>query len=556
MTIAGVTRRQSRERVGEMDQALTRATDLNSLFATLHATTKAALDAETIFLGLYNEASRTIEVVRQGEFDSEFSGGTFPLGSGVTSEVIRSRRPSLIRHWSAEGPPVQLQFLTSTPGLPESAITVPVLAGDHVLGVLAAHKYQQDAFDDRDLHMLEAIAAQTAVALSGIRDSELRNARLYERVSQLEAVLGNMADAVLLLDAEGRLVSLNRAARELLCGDSRSIVLGQPLEQEMWGLWPLGTRELTEALTPLMTALEQGDVPREAEVQLQQRGRRRVLSFKGTPLFDPTGFVIGSVLVVRDVTTQRQIAELKDEMLSVASHDLKTPVTVIRSDAQFLRREIARKTTTMEEVDEGLHSIVRQTDRLSKLLSLLLDVSRIDAGRFEISHSVVDLGRLASTAVAEVQATTDEHLLSLHISGQATGFWDERRLQQVLLNLLTNAIKYSPNHKPIAVEVRAVKKTVSVSVIDQGIGLAPEEAEHVFERFFRARSTRRLEGSGIGLYICQSIVAAHGGRIWVESAGPGHGSAFRFTLPRGNTHQRKTANPRGYSPVAHASRAR
>jgi signal transduction histidine kinase len=147
-------------------------------------------------------------------------------------------------------------------------------------------------------------------------------------------------------------------------------------------------------------------------------------------MFDASGSVIGCVLVVRDVTAQRQNDELKDAMLSVASHDLKTPVTVIRSDAQLLRREIARHATTMEEVDERLHTIVKQTDRLSKLLSLLLDVSRIDAGRFEIAPSLVDLQRLASTTMAEVQATTDKHLLELHVSGQATGHWDERRLQQ------------------------------------------------------------------------------------------------------------------------------
>ncbi|MBV8713771.1 MAG: GAF domain-containing protein [Chloroflexi bacterium] len=556
MTTLGISRTPSRERIRDADPALTQATDLASLFAALHAATKAALDAESMFLGLYNEASHTIDVVRQGEFGTEFSGGTFPLGDGVTSEAIRTGQSRLIRHWSEEGPPVHLQFLTTTPGLPESAITVPLLYGDRVLGVLAAHKYEPDAFDQADLQVLEAIAAQTSVALVGIRESELRSARLHERVSQLESVLGSMADAVLLLDAEGSLVSLNRAARELLCGDNSSIVLGQPLEQQVWGLWPLGTRELTEALRPLLTTVQQGETPPEAEMQLEQHGRRRFLSFNATPLFDVTGHVIGSVLVVRDVTARRQMDELKDEMLSVASHDLKTPVTVIRSDAQLMRREIARKTTSLEEVDDGLRTIVRQTDRLSKLLSLLLDVSRIDAGRFEIAPSQVDLGRLASTTLAEVQATTDEHLLELHVSGQPTGYWDERRLQQVLLNLLTNAIKYSPKNTPIAVDIRAERKSVTVSVIDRGIGLAPDESVHVFERFFRARSTRRLEGSGLGLYICQSIVAAHGGRIWVESAGSGKGSVFRFTLPRSNTHHRATANPREYSPVAPTLTAR
>jgi len=123
----------------------------------------------------------------------------------------------------------------------------------------------------------------------------------------------------------------------------------------------------------------------------------------------------------------------------------------------------------------------------------------------------------------------------LHCSGHATGYWDESRLQQVLVNLLSNAIKYSPQGGPIDVNIRTCRDRVTVSVSDHGVGIAPEEAPHVFERFFRAKSTRRLEGDGLGLYICKSIVAAHGGRIWVEAAGHGHGSSFRFVLPRGES---------------------
>jgi len=113
------------------------------------------------------------------------------------------------------------------------------------------------------------------------------------------------------------------------------------------------------------------------------------------------------------------------------------------------------------------------------------------------------------------------------------GYWDDRRLQQVLTNLLTNAVKYSPAGGAITVDIEACDQTVIARVSDQGIGLRREEVEHVFERFFRGDALRRLEGSGLGLYICQSIVAAHGGRIWVESAGPDSGSTFCFILPMG-----------------------
>ena len=167
MPIAGEAQRGPLERVRDLSRALTRAIDLESLFAILHTEVAGALHADTFFLGLYDEVSRTIDVVRQADFEAELPGGTFPLGEGVTSEVIRSRQPRLIRHWSVEAPRVQVQYLSSTPGLPESAVIAPLMSADEVLGVIAVHKYAQDGFDDNDLLFLEAIAAETAVKLAG-----------------------------------------------------------------------------------------------------------------------------------------------------------------------------------------------------------------------------------------------------------------------------------------------------------------------------------------------------------------------------------------------------
>jgi len=540
MTVAGETHRTRLERIRDSSQALARAVDLETLFATLHHELVAALQVETFFLGLYDEVSRTIEVVRQADFETLLPGGTFPLGHGVTSEVIRTRQPRLIRRWSQEAPRAEVQYVSSTPGLPESALTVPLLVGDQVLGVIAVHKYQPDAFGDEDLLFLETIAAQSAMVITSLRRSEHLSTQLQTRLSELQAVLSTMADGVLILDASGRLVALNRAARALLSGGQASIVLGQPLEQQAWGQWPLGARELTDTLRPLLARVQAGEALVEAEVHLERPGRRS-LSFSGTPLVDARERVVGCVLIVRDMTSYHQIEELKDEMLSVASHDLKTPVTVIRSQAQLLRRHIRAQIATMDQVDEGLGSIVEQTDRLAKLLTLLLDLSRIEAGRLELQRRRVDLGLLAATAIAEVQATTDRHQLQLHVVGRPTGHWDENRLHQVLANLLTNAVKYAPDGGPIGVAIQTDHSSVSLCVRDHGVGLTHEEAEHVFDRFFRAKAMRRLEGTGLGLYICRSIIAAHGGHIWVESGGRGRGSAFWLTLPRAETDPAITA---------------
>jgi signal transduction histidine kinase len=416
-----------------------------------------------------------------------------------------------------------------------------LLFGDQVLGVIAVQNYQPNAFDEDDLLVLEAIAGQAATGIGTLRQSHQLNAQLQGRISELQAIVSTMADALLMVDAQGCLVGLNHAARALLCLDDVSIVLGQPLDREQWGQWPLGAREIAETLAPMIKVLQRGEVPPEVEVHIRDKGRR-VLSFTGRVLSDARGVLTGSVLIVRDVTGLHEIEELKNEMLLIATHDLRLPVTVIKTEAQLLRRGIRRDSASRDTLDAGLVTIVGQADRLAKLLSLLFDLSCIEAGRFSLDRRLVDLRSLASTVVAAVQTTTDRHRLLLSAARRVLGYWDELRLQQVLGNLIANAVKYSPKGGSIDVSIRAGRKSVTVRVMDEGVGLAPEEAPRVFERFFRAKETQRLEGAGLGLYICHTIVTAHGGRMWVESPGPGQGSSFYFVVPRGEEAEESEQN--------------
>jgi PAS domain S-box-containing protein len=514
----------------ELPRDLRSSRDLGMLSNALRLRIVATLHPDTIMLGLYDNIGRTVEVVCQSELGVDLPGGSFPLGRGVTSDVIRNQKSRLIRHWSEEAPPVQVQYLSNRPGLPQSALIVPIVFGDRTLGVIAAHKYQPDAFDEHDLRQLEDIAAEAGTVLSNLLTSPLVDAHL-RRASELEGILGALPEAVLLLDREGRLLRLNRAARDLLCVDAESVVVGQRLQDYVWSEWTLGSAEISRALIPVVTALQQGQVPEPCELAVSE-GRRRVLSFTGAPLFDPHGEPTGSVIVARDVTQSRHIEQMKDEMLSIASHDLRTPVTVIRTEAQLLHRELRKRTATRPQIVEGIGSILQQTRKLSRLLGLLLDVSRIEAGRFEVYRTSVDLRAVAARVTDAIQATTEKHRLVVTVSGETTGQWDEARIEQVMTNLLVNAVKYSPSGGPIILTIAGDPESVRLQVTDQGVGLTREESHHVFERYFRGGSTRRLEGSGLGLYICRSIVTAHGGRIWVESHGRGHGSTFSVELPR------------------------
>ena len=183
---------------------------------------------------------------------------------------------------------------------------------------------------------------------------------------------------------------------------------------------------------------------------------------------------------------------------------LRVPVVVIKAQAQLLRRLIDHNKADIGAIDEGLGSIVGQTDHLSRLLTLLLDLSRIEAGRLELTPAPMDLRLLISRTIKGMQATTRRHVLQLRAPQQVRGNWDEHRLQEVLENLLANAVKYSPKGGTIGVHVRAGKRSVTVRVSDQGIGLDLDEMPHVFERFYRAKGTRALEGAGLGLYVSGS----------------------------------------------------
>src|SRR6266513_3826266 len=307
------------------------ARDLAELFRALHEETARVMDATVFLFALYDEASATVQVVRQMDRGVEFPGGTFPLGKGFTSEVIRTGEPRLVRRWSAEGPAVHLIYGTEAGELvrPQSGVVVPILSGDRVLGVLSAQSYRPEAYEDADLLSLSAIAAQAGITIQRLRVTEQMAVEHERHASELEAVLATMNDALLIVDARGAIVRLNRAARELLCLDSASLVFGQPLEQQRLERWPVTAREIAAALVPVIDALRSGASHAGVEVELRS-GQRRVLRLGASVLRSPKGVLQGGVIVFRDITGQRERERLREDIFAMAWHDMKTPITVIR----------------------------------------------------------------------------------------------------------------------------------------------------------------------------------------------------------------------------------
>ena len=237
----------------------------------------------------------------------------------------------------------------------------------------------------------------------------------------------------------------------------------------------------------------------------------------------------------------KELDRMKSQFLSIASHELKTPITAMSGFLQVALRRMRRLSDgaaagAMAEglrgITEQLEVVYRQTGKLARLVDELLDVSRIQTGRIEFRYGEVDMGELANEVATRMQLTTTTHQISVRRDSQNVVTADRDHLEQVLNNLVTNAIKYSPSGGHITIDVRPDDGGVRLSVTDQGIGIPEKELEAIFGLFYRSpdRAARDAAGMGLGLYISKEIVLRHGGRIWAES-GREKGSTLNVVIP-------------------------
>lgn len=264
---------------------------------------------------------------------------------------------------------------------------------------------------------------------------------------------------------------------------------------------------------------------------LVTRPSRRILDRYSAPVHKEDGTLLGRIEVYSDVTEVRELQRSKDEFLSLVSHELRTPVTSIKGYAQLLRRR-AMQQPVAPRTAIAYEAIERQTLRMQALIDTLLDLSRLEAGRLQLHFVAVDFASLARHVTEMVQMTTEDHEIVLH--PPPDHLWvrgDEHRLEQVMTNLLSNAVRYSGAGTRVVVELSRENGMICASVTDEGIGIPDDALAHVFERFFRAEGVRESTGLGIGLYITKRFVEEQGGTIEVQSE-VGVGSTFTVRLPR------------------------
>jgi len=251
---------------------------------------------------------------------------------------------------------------------------------------------------------------------------------------------------------------------------------------------------------------------------------------RAIPQRDPDGKIQMWVGTGTDIDEIKQHEQQKDDFIKIASHELKTPITTIKGYVQLLLRELTPNSDPF--LQQSLSTIDKQVSRLTKLVGDLLDVTKIDMGSFHLNKQNLHIGDIVRDTMREIQATTPDHILHFQQHADPVANIDKDRIQQVLVNLFTNAIKYSPHGGEVLVSLDLQDGNLILSVRDFGIGIAREDQDKVFNRFYRVsgKDEKTFPGFGIGLFIVGEIITQHGGKVWVESE-KGQGSVFHFSLP-------------------------
>lgn len=408
------------------------------------------------------------------------------------------------------------------------------------LGVLFVFRSHSLSFSPDDRLILKSFADYAAIA---VNNAQLYEAAVTER-GRLDALLESSGDGIMVLRPDLSIERLNRALASLT-GWTADEAVGRQHDDVI--VWARQNADVT-----LNQAMEQGWPSRESGTALgRAAATSRTLYVEGdlrrrngsvvsvgityAPLLGRNGRLLNIISTVRDITRFREADVLKDTFISVVSHELKTPVSIIKGYAETLRRPEARRNPAL--VEEMLESITEESDRLARLVDDLLDASRLQAGGLPFRDiEDVDLRFIARRVVERYAPQSAQHRLSLDFTPAdefPTVRGDPQRLEQVLDNLVSNAIKYSPRGGVVEIKGEASAVEVVISVRDEGVGIPLEEQERIFTRFHRVVSpeTRAVSGTGLGLYLTRAIVQAHGGRCWVDSI-PGQGATFYIALPR------------------------
>lgn len=370
--------------------------------------------------------------------------------------------------------------------------------------------------------------------IPGIDVNELKHSLdlLKYALDYSEAIVDTVRLPLIILNKKLQVLTANRSFYDTfkLTPDETENKLIYKLNGNTWNIHKL--KILLEKILPANAHFDNYEV----EIDLPHIGKR-ILLLNARRTYRQVNNTEAILLAFEDITHRKQLEKQKDDFIGIVSHELKTPLTSIHAFSQLLEKHLEQSKDKRGSF--FLSKMTNQMERLTQLMASFVNVYKIQNGKLSLHKKNFDIGELISTIVTDFQYTTKSHSIEHNGLSKTTVYADQERIAQVLVNLISNAIKYSPNADKLNITIAEDTQKVTISVKDFGLGVPKVEQNKIFERFFRVKGKkeRNISGLGLGLYISYEIVRQHKGKIWVESV-EGKGSTFHFTLPL--QHNKKT----------------
>ena len=489
-------------------------------------------EASSVFL-IDSEKNELFFEIATGPKEEEVKKIRLKMGEGIAGWVAYTGESLLVPDVSKD-PRFARRVDEQTMFITKSVICVPLKVRNQTIGVVQVlNKIGGGNFSKTEIKFLEALASQAAIAIENANlyehleeraeqlNKELKTANLDLGIEKLriESMVQSMEDAVVAVNKDKKIVMVNRVAERIFSIDGENAE-GKALDEIIM------TKDIIDNFTMVLLTKNIN----KTEVKFQLGNKEHIFAAVIAPIIDEKSEAAGSVAVFRDITEIKELDKMKSEFLNMVSHELRTPLTPIQAYSELMMI----RNVDNEKVKKYANIINKETQRLGALIGDLLDLSRIDAGKgLSLTLEPVDMNELMNTVYETFRSASSKHKIILTLPEKSEIIMvDKNKMIQVLTNLLSNALKYSPEGGEIVIKTWHENEVFYGSVSDSGLGIAVEDLEKIFDKFYRVESekVKKIGGTGIGLPIVKYILELHNGGVEVKSE-MNKGSEFIFHVP-------------------------
>jgi K+-sensing histidine kinase KdpD len=531
--------RQSQDLGGlqAVGRVLSHSLELDKVLQAIYQQVCLLMPSESFYIAMYEPDTDEITFPLAVENGAEINMPPRRGGRGLIETILHTRIPMRNRQTTDV---LRRRLGIDNRGRPPTSwLGVPIMAGDQVLGVLAVQSFSVfDLYDEEHEQILSAIASQAAVAIQNARLYARTDEALARKMEEMTSILRTVDEGICLLDKNGKILSINSALADYL-GDDESNLVGKNLfypgtiqEKSLLGKIGYAAGGLQKDIIALENEETEVKVCTIEAVNYREEFWERTT----TPVRDLEGRISGWLIVLRNITDEIKLTQMREDMLHMLVHDLRSPLTVIMSSFGALRKLLLG--VGGEEVDRLIGLSQKASQKLLRMVNLMLDVSKLEEGELTLEREWHPLKPLLGESAEQFYPSLRKANLNLDVRSDGEMievFVDKDHMDRVLTNLLDNAIKFTPDGGHIILwsrmEMNEDAPSLLIGVSDDGPGLPEESRQRVFQKYHQHQSIQgRRAGTGLGLYYCKLVVEAHGGEIGLESKN-GKGSTFKISLP-------------------------